>query len=123
MESVYNFLLHVYNTLPPPVAVALWAWAMSSTVTQVLKFMLPLEWNPKGRRYVAIYTAFFAAFLTAVVMMPTGIGCLVGVTMGVWSPLFYALTIAIVGHIFPWLADVLSGDVRGMIFGERREHK
>jgi len=123
MTTFWNTLLHVLNTMPAWLASILVGWAMSVGLTQGLKFSLPVRWCPDGREL----TARIVAFLTAAV--PAGLyyasrpepepvsAFLVMAAAGAWSPLAFA--------ILQWalrlspktagLADVLSGDKRGVV--------
>lgn len=123
MEAVYNFVLHVFQTMPPPLAACLIGWAFSISVTQFVKFVFPLEWPSKTRAMFTRFVAFVAALggTYAYLMTPTGL--LLGFMVGVWSPFAYWGVLAIVGHFFPWLKDAFSGDVRGVVFGDKRENR
>lgn len=123
MESIYNFFLHIVNTLPPWAAWGIVGFLLSVTFTQMAKFALPLVWPPKTRHRMTQGIAFTVAFATIAIMVKPPVGLVVALLVGFWSPMAYWLLRVVVLHHFPWLKDAFSGDVRGTIFGERREHK
>lgn len=120
MTAIYDFLLHVFGTVPAPIVACLLGWAMSFTVTQPLKFFLPLHWHPETREGIAQCVAFVTGLCVTVFLMQTWVGFFLGVMVGIWSPLAYYLTILLIERRFPWLADILSGDVRGKLLGPIR---
>lgn len=124
MKDLYNFFLHVYASLPPEVGAMGLAWAVSVSITQPLKFLWPFHWHPKLRELLSWCLAFSTAFTTMVLLVPTNKGALLGLIVGIWSPVAYAITIKLIGAKFPLLKDILSGDVRGTLRGvptEKRE--
>jgi hypothetical protein len=113
MKAIYDFLLYVHSTMPPWVVAVFLGWGMSISVTQPIKFLLPLRMDPKVRANIARICAFCTGCVAVVYYMPGVTGWLVGFMVGVWSPTAYWLLMLVVGHRFPWLKDFLSGDVRG----------
>lgn len=120
MTAIYDFILHVYSTIPAPIIYMLISWLMSVAITQQLKFLMPLNWYPDIRNNIAQVTAFTVAFVTMFYLLPTNIGFFLGVLVGIFSPLAYALAILFIEERWPKVADILSADVRGMIYGDRR---
>ena len=105
--------LKVYNTIPFALWACLLGWAVSVGMTQPLKFALPLGWHPAWREHLTRFVAFISGFLAVVALIPTTTGILLGIATGLWSPIAYGLVLYVVKYRWPWLADFLSGDVRG----------
>lgn len=123
MTAFWNALLHILNTMPAWLASILVGWAMSVGLTQGLKFSLPVRWCPDGRELTARIVAFLSAAVPAGAYYanqpdPSPITTfMVMAGAGVWSPLAFAglqwglrLSPKTAG-----LADVLSGDKRGVV--------
>ena len=71
---------------------------------------------------VAVLTAAVAAALVMVDRGGNSLAvALVAIASGVWSPLAFAMLQAVLRQWWPWAADVLSGDVRGVVVGRARE--
>lgn len=117
MTAAYDFFLHVTATFPPWLLAMLLGWLTSITITQTVKYLMPLRWRPDKRQAVARIVAFVSGAATVAYLMPTFIGALLALVIGVWAPLAYRLFIYAIQHRFPWLADVLSADIRGTVFG------
>lgn len=122
MTAAWNFLLHVVNTIPAWLAAALIGWAGSIAITQPAKFLMPARWDPELRavaaRALASLSAFLATGFAYQALAPDGsaAGLLVTALLtGLWSPIAYALLIRGLRRSprLAWIADVLSGDVRG----------
>ena len=123
MESIYKFLLEVNNTLPPWAIAGLAGWLVSWGVVQGVKFLFPVSWEPLLRKEAAQLMATGTAFITTLVIMPTYGGLLVALIAGLWSPISYAILMGVLFRYVPWLADILSGDVRGTLIGEKKENR
>lgn len=123
MKTIYDFILHIYNTLPPPVAVMLVGWAMSISMTQPLKFLMPLKWRADDREIVAQLVAFLSGFGTVMYLMPTAMGFFLGTVIGIWSPLAFFILMLMIEKRWPKVKDFMSGDIRGTLIGQRRENK
>ena len=119
MTGFYDFFLHVLSTMPVAVQAILLGWAVSITITQPLKFAMPLRWRPATRARIARIVAFLTAFLTCLIWDPVPFGAVLGFMVGVWSPGIYWLGMKIVNRQWPWLSDVMSGDVRGILIGKK----
>lgn len=125
MREIIDTAYHGLNQMPGWLAAVLIGWAVSAGVTQTFKFFLPLSVLPEQRepmtRLVAVLVAAVAA---ALVMVDRGGGAvsvvLVAIAAGVWSPLAFAMLQAVLRRWWPWAADVLSGDVRGVLAGKRK---
>lgn len=120
MTAIYDFLLHVSGTAPAWLIACLLAWAVSISVTQPLKFLMPLSANPALREWIAQGAAFLSAFFTVAYLVKPPVGILLGVVVGIWSPVAFYLLMRVLERRFPWAADILSGDVRGTLFERRR---
>lgn len=127
IETAWNTGLHLLATMPAWLAAFLIGWAVSVGLTQGLKFALPVG-APEGLREAA---ARWLAFLSAAV--PAGAWlydagssglavALVAIGTGAWSPIAYALLIAGLRRFdrTAWIADVLSGDKRGVVKAKLR---
>lgn len=123
MEDMIESVLGIYNRLPFPVIACLLGWLVSVGITQPVKFALPLNWYPRTRQIIAQGVAFASAFLTVygLIVSPTGI--VLGVIVGLWSPIAYAVAINLLEERYPRLTDILSGDVRGVMKGDVRENR
>lgn len=116
MTAIYDLFLHIYKTTPPELSAMLMAWVVSVTITQPLKFILPLNWWPRLREGLTQGSAFLTAFVTCFALLPTKMGALLGFVVGIWSPVAYYLLVRVLGRQYPWLQDILSGDVRSALF-------
>ena len=120
MNAIYNQIASFYMSLLPELRACVLAWLVSISVTQPMKFLLPLNWHPELRKRLAQAVAFVSAFLTMTFLLPNGLGVILGLVMGSWSPTFYVLAIKLADKYWPWGADFLSADVRGMMTGDVR---
>jgi hypothetical protein len=123
MSAIYDFALHAFETAPPWLVAWIVGWLGSWGVVQAIKFWMPLRWEPILRKEAAQVMACGSAAGFALVMLPTFQGVLVAIIAGLWSPISYAFMMRFVSHFWPWLGDVLSGDVRGVLIGDQRENK
>lgn len=123
MTATYNFGLHILATLPPWLAAFLVGWAFSVGVTHSIKFTLPVRWCQDTREIIARVTAVLSAALPAGLYYAgqpdaqPGPLALVMFGTGIWSPLAFALLMGGLRR-WPrgeWIADVLSGDKRGVL--------
>ena len=126
MREVIDSTYHALGTMPAWLAAVLIGWAVSAGITQTVKFFMPLDTPEAAReamaRSIAVMTAAAAA---ALVMIDRGGNslavALVAIASGVWSPLAFAMLQAVLRQWWPWAADVLSGDVRGVVTGRARK--
>lgn len=122
IESGWNTLIHILNTMPAWLAAVLIGWAVSAGVTQTFKFAMPVTADGQMRETIARVLAVVVAALVAGAWYAerggsaTGV-ILVSVGAGVWSPIAFSLLQAVLRRWWPWAADVLSGDVRGKLVG------
>ena len=123
MTAAWNFVLHVLNTMPAWLAAVLVGWALSVGLTHGVKFTIPLRVCPDLREVLTRVTAFLSAACCAWLYYASRpeaepiLSFLVAPGAGVWSPVAFA--------ILQWalrlstktagLADVLSGDTRGVL--------
>ena len=124
IEAGWNTLIHILNTMPTWLAAILVGWGVSAGITQTLKFSLPVDADEGLRhivtRVVAVVTAaIIAGSWHAEFSGPPIITAMVAVGAGVWSPIAFALLQAVLRRWWPWAADVLSGDVRGALWGKK----
>lgn len=125
MRETIDTIYHALGTMPAWLAAVLIGWAVSAGVTQTVKFFMPLSISAEQRepmtRLVAVLVAAVAA---ALVMVDRGGGALaigiVAVAAGAWSPLAFSMLQAVLRRWWPWAADVLSSDSRGVLSGNRR---
>ncbi|WP_353094174.1 hypothetical protein [Methylibium sp.] len=125
MRQMIDNLYHALGAMPPWLAAVLIGWAVSAGVTQTVKFFMPLSVLPEQRepmtRLIAVLVAAVAAALAMIDREGGAVSvALVAVAAGVWSPLAFAMLQAALRRFWPWAADVLSGDVRGVIRGARQ---
>lgn len=129
IESAWNTVLHILATLPPWLAACLLGWAGSIAITQPAKFLMPLGWDPESRaivsRVLATLSAMACTMLAYFALAPLAAGAavlLAALLTGVWSPIAFALLLAGLRRHprTAWAADVLSGDVRGVLAGKPR---
>lgn len=121
--------LHMLATLPPWLAAFLVGWSFSIALTQpAKKLVLSRLKYADDRELYARVLAFFSA------MIPSGLYYvkfsegsysslwLVMVGTGLWSPIAFALLIAFLrrGGRESFVADVLSGDRRGVVAARLR---
>lgn len=115
--------LNVLETMPAWLAAFLVGWVISVGLTQPAKFMIPRDWPPDDREELSRLIAFFSAMLPAGVYYANANGTsyahlwMVMLGAGLWSPIAFALLIAFLrrGGRESLIADVLSGDKRGVI--------
>lgn len=125
MKATWDFIIHVLGTMPPWLASVLVGWALSIGLTQTAKFTLPLSLSANFRHVASRVLAFASAAVPAGLYYwqqhPSFTGLvLVSVAAGVWSPMAFAITQAVLRRYFPWLADALSGDKRGVVAAKLR---
>lgn len=129
IQSAWNTALHILATLPPWLAAGLIGWVGSIAFTQPLKFLMPLGWDSETRAVTARVLASLSAFGFTVLgyqaVAPDASGAAVIVTAlltALWSPMAYSLLVrGLRRHPrTEWIADVLSGDVRGVLAGKPR---
>ena len=129
MESIWNFITHVLNTMPHWLAAILVGWAISFGFAQAFKkYALPISWDANLRSSVTRILAALTAFVPAFGYMvehdqPLVATALAGIGAALWSPLAAAALQAILKRFAPWLADALSGDVRGAVHGPKAENR
>jgi hypothetical protein len=124
----WNGLLHVLTTLPPSFAALLVGWSFSIGLTQSVKFLMPSSIDEDIRELTTRLLAGFSAAMAAGVYYAAADGSrpedliLVMLFTGVWSPLAFALLQGALRRSprTAWIADVLSGDVRGVIAAKLR---
>lgn len=120
MSALYDVFADFFNHVSPEFRACLLGWIASISVTQPLKYAMPLAWKPGIRRTIAQVVAFAVALFAVHVMIPGDNGWVYGVIIGIWSPLAYAIAIKCLEDRFPWTADFLSADIRGVLIGEPR---
>lgn len=123
IETLWNILSAAFKETPPWVGAILFGWFFSWGVTQSVKFFIPLGWTPDTRKVVAQALGFVSAASVVVLLKPLAwpATILLSTMVGFWSPLSWALLVAVVRKRWPFIADVLTQDTRGVLFGERRE--
>lgn len=128
MTATYNFGLHVLATLPAWVAAFLVGWIFSVGLTQSVKFTMPVRWCADTREIVARVLAVLSAAMPAGIYYastpnaePAALA-LVMLGTGIWSPIAFSLLMAGLRRWprFEWVADVLSGDKRGVLAAKLR---
>jgi Mn2+/Fe2+ NRAMP family transporter len=119
MQTAFDFIMHALSSLPDWLAAILIGWAFSAGVTQALKFLTPLSvyhgYREQVTRVIAMLTASIPAGMVYGVLggKPPEAVLWVAIGAGLWSPLAFAILQAVLKRYAPWLADVLSQDVRG----------
>lgn len=112
MEAIFDFLLRVVEKMPQHVWDLFLATTITWGLTQQFKFIMPLDWAPRIRAIITQLFAFLMGFGLTYALWETKYGAVAGLFVGVWSPTAYSLTLKIVKHRWPWLADKMSGDIR-----------
>lgn len=129
MESIWNFIINALNTMPHWLAAILVGWAISFGFAQAFKkYALPISWDANFRSNVTRILAALTAFAPAAAYMvehDQGVvaTALAGLGAALWSPMAAAMLQAILKRFAPWLADALSGDVRGVVHGPKTENR
>lgn len=124
----WEFVLHVLSTMPASLAAFLIGWSFSVATTQPVKFLMPLMWRPDDRELISRVVAMLSAMIPAGLYYAQAKGAnpallwLVMVGTGLWSPIAFALLIAWLrrGGRHSFVADVLTGDKRGVIVSKLR---
>lgn len=121
MTEIWNILSAAFRETPPWLSALLLAWAVSWGCTQALKFFLPIRWDVHTRREMAQLLAFLTAFLTVATLKPLPLAGTLALAFATafWSPISFALLMAFLRKRWPYLADVLTQDVRGVLIGDR----
>lgn len=125
VQDIWRTALQLIDTTPPWLAAIVIGWVISIGITQSVKFVVPVRdelgerWDVQ-REAVTRLIAFLSGFTPAVAYgLTEGLGMVVsilcGVIAGVWSPVAFALLQRVLRRWWPWAADVLSSDVRGVI--------
>jgi hypothetical protein len=91
-----------------PLAGTLMAWGL----TQRLKWLLPAKVDPKVREVATQSFAFAIGLVSTALVWGGGIGWLVGLVVGLWSPALWNVLMLVVGWWKPSLRDALSQDIR-----------
>lgn len=118
METAWQFFIHMFDGMPEWLAAILAGWAVSIGITQSVKFLFPLSWYHGYREQLTRLLAMLSAAIPAGLMFgvlggaPDSATMWVALGAGLWSPLAFAILQAILKRYAPWLADVLSQDVR-----------
>ena len=126
MTATWNFVLHVLNTMPAWLASILVGWAISVGLTQTVKFALPVSLAVDLRNALARCLAFLSAAVPAGAYYATqpepnpGPALLIMLAAGLWSPFAFAILQAVLRRYWPWLADALSADKRGVVAAKLR---
>lgn len=129
MESIWNFIINALNTMPHWLAAILVGWSISFGFAQAFKkYAMPISWDPTFRSGLTRILAALSAFVPAVGYMVEHDQALVatilaGIGAALWSPMAAAMLQAILKRFAPWLADALSGDVRGAVHGPKVENR
>lgn len=128
MRELIDTAYHGLNQMPGWLAAVLIGWAVSAGVTQTAKFFMPLAVPEQAReamtRFIAVLTAAVAAALAMVDRGGNSMEIvLVAIGSGVWSPVAFAMLQAVLRRWWPWAADVLSADVRGVLITSRQGSK
>jgi hypothetical protein len=97
-------------------------WLLAIGVTQALKFFIPLGWHEQVRHTAAQLIALLTGFCTVWLLQPAGpeLTAVLAILTGLWAPFSWALLMAWLKKKHPDVADILSQDVRGVLFGQRR---
>lgn len=125
MQAAFDFLIHALSSLPDWLAAILVGWAFSAGLTQSLKFLTPLSIYHGYREQITRLVAMLSAAIPAGILYdllgghPPEAVLWVALGAGLWSPLAFAILQAVLKRYAPWLADVLSQDVRGAISGDK----
>lgn len=108
--------------IPPWLVAIVLGWLGAIGLTQALKFAVPLGWNDQVRHSAAQLIALLSAFTIVWLLQPGGpvLSAVLAILTGLWTPLSWALLMAWLKRKHPWVADVLSQDVRGVLVGQRR---
>lgn len=119
MQAAWDWIVHVLTHMPPWLAAGLIGWALSTGLTQQVKFFFPLSWfhglREQLTRLVAIISAAASAAVAYTLLGGEGSAVtLVALGAGLLSPLAFALLQAALRKWAPWAADALSGDVRSV---------
>lgn len=128
MQALWDALIHALGTMPTWLAGVLIGWGISAGVTQGVKFLLPLAHPAPGRELFTRVIAVISASIPTAVYLAAESQPLLRIVLstvgaGLWSPIAFALIQAALRHWWPWAADALSQDVRGVIAGRRKENR
>lgn len=116
----YDSIMSAINSLPNWALAFIGAWI----ITQTLKFALPIEWASDIRSLMTRLIAFTSATILMIFIAGTASKIVVlGMFVGLATPLASAVISKTANHFWPWLGDILSGDVRGSIVGEKKENR
>lgn len=128
IEKTWNAGLRMLDSMPPWLAAFIVGWVASIGITHAFKYMLPVRWWAEIREGLTRAMAVLAAMVPAAIYYAEQPGTsltglmLVMVITGAWSPLAYALAMAWLrrSEKRAWIADVLSGDKRGVLAAKLR---
>lgn len=129
MNDIWNTITHILSTMPVWLAAVLVGWAISFGFAQMFKkYALPISWDPDLRAMITRIAAGGSAFLPAAIYMinhdADGVDTmLAALGAGLWSPMAASMMQAVLKRFAPWLADALSGDVRGVVHGTKKENR
>lgn len=129
MNDIWNSITHILSTMPVWLAAILVGWAISFGFAQMFKkYALPISWDPDFRAMITRIAAGASAFVPAAIYMidhdASGVNTiLAALGAALWSPMAASMLQAILKRFAPWLADALSGDVRGVMHGTKKENR
>ncbi len=108
--------------IPGPILAMLLGWLVAVGMTQGLKFFIPFAWPHDVRRTAAQLVALLTGFGTVWLLQPAPLPltAVLAVITGIWAPVSWAMLMAWLKRKHPWIAAVLSQDVRGVLFGTPR---
>lgn len=109
--------------LPPWLIAVVLGWLVSWALTQHLKFLLPMAIPSELRHWLTRLIGLAIAMVTVLALEPypdAALNFVLALAVGLWAPTSAALLMAWLKRRHPWIADVLSQDLRGVLRGQPR---
>ena len=118
MNEILDAIRQFWAAIPVEARVCLLAWLCSAGATQWFKFQLPLTWSPLLRGTLVRLVAFGVGAGVVLLLIKGALAYVLAAIVGFWSPIAYPLLVIIIEDRFPFLADLMSGDIRGVLKGD-----
>ena len=116
IRSAWDLLVHITETVPPGLPPVILSWLISVAMTQAVKagsIDIPSHCRNLILRAVAASSAVAVCWgLWSDTGLSACVGFVVGLAVGLWSPLSWAILARVVGKRWPHLRDILAADGR-----------
>lgn len=102
-KETWDFLVHVFSTIPDWMVVMLLSWAATVGTTQFARVFVPVSWSKLKSHAVMQLVSMSAALAVTQALIGGKWGAAMGVVIGFWAIGAYYLVELIACHVWPWL--------------------